>query len=125
VDHLVSYSLWDKRLATGLPSDITDKDDALAIVNRMGNCSLLEKNFNISKSDDTLKGFIEQVQEIKDKNPDVSTWMKGLSVTPPILDPVTASLDDVAKAIMVRDNVLRVDLIEFIKGTKARVDVVP
>jgi hypothetical protein len=123
VDHSVSYSLWEKRLASGLPKDMTDKDEALAIVNRMGNCSLLEKNFNISKSDDIMKAFIEQVQEIKDKKLDIDTWMKALALVPTMLDPTAASLDEVARAIETRDLIVRKDLIEFIKGTKARVDV--
>jgi hypothetical protein len=123
VDHSVSYSLWERRLADGLPSGMKDKEEALEVVNSMGNCSLLEKNFNISKSDDTLKRFIEQVQEIKVKNPDIDTWMKALSLTPPVLDPIAASLDDVVKAIRERNNVMRADLIHFIKGTKARLDV--
>jgi hypothetical protein len=123
VDHLVSHALWARRLETGLPSGIVDKDEALTMANRIGNCSLLEKNFNVSKSDDILQKFIEQIQEIKDKKPDLDTWMKGLSLTQPFLDPNSASLDDVSKAIDTRDSVIRTELAEFIRGVKSRVDV--
>jgi len=51
--------------------------------------------------------------------------MKALSLTPPIFDPQTASLDDVAKAIAARDSIIRGDLLEFVKGAKARVDAAP
>ena len=62
---------------------------------------------------------------LQDKEPDISTWMKALSLTLPILDPVEASLDDVVTGIEARDTIIRKDLVEFIKGTKSRVDVAP
>ena len=39
VDHTVSFSLWTNKLQSGLPTGITDEDDAKAIVNRLGNCN--------------------------------------------------------------------------------------
>ena len=53
VDHTVAFSLWDDMLNGGLPEGVQDKEDGLSLVNRVGNCVLLEKNFNISKSKDS------------------------------------------------------------------------
>ena len=43
VDHAVAFALWEKKLKTGLPVGITEAEDALQIVNRLGNCSLPRK----------------------------------------------------------------------------------
>ena len=66
VDHAVAFKLWEQKLDAGLPEGIDDQDDAVPLVNLLGNCSLLEKTFNISKSDKTLRSFMEQVHEIKE-----------------------------------------------------------
>jgi len=65
VDHIVAFALWDRKLAGGLPSGVADRDDAQSFANLLGNCSLLEKTFNISKSDTSLKSFLEQIHEFK------------------------------------------------------------
>jgi hypothetical protein len=123
VDHAVAFALWEKKLDSGLPTGITEIEDALQIVNRLGNCSLLEKNFNISKSDRTLESFLLEVHEFKTGTEDLNTWAQSLLVPDSMLDPSTADVDSLVTAIDDRDKAIRDALNEFVKGTKARVDV--
>jgi hypothetical protein len=119
----VAFALWEKKLESGLPTGITEIEDALQIVNRLGNCSLLEKNFNISKSDRTLEYFLLEVHEFKTGTEDLNTWAQSLLVPESMLDPSTADVDSLVTAIDDRDKAIRDELNEFVKGTKARVDV--
>ena len=78
VDHTVAYAQWDTKVSLGLPTGIETKDEALALVNMLGNCSLLEKSFNISKSDKTLRSFMEEVHEFKEGKVDLASWALAL-----------------------------------------------
>ena len=82
----MAYALWEKKLAAGLPQGIDDLNDAIPLVNLLGNCSLLEKTFNISKSDKTLQSFMEQVHEIKEGKVTLSPWGQALGLTAVMLD---------------------------------------
>lgn len=123
VDHTVAFGLWEKKLETGLPKEIKVKEDAIPIVNRLGNCSLLEKSFNISKSDKALKLFIEEVHEIKENKVSLNDWADALSIKTAMLDPRDADATVIAEAIDERDKLIRAELVEFIKGAKTRVDL--
>jgi len=123
VDHSVAFALWEKKLETGLPAGITEIEEALPIVNRLGNCSLLEKNFNISKSEKTLKCFLDEVHEFKMGSTTLGAWAEALLMSDSMLDPSTADVNVLVKAIDDRDKAIRDELIEFVKGTKTRVDL--
>lgn len=123
VDHTVSFSLWTGKLQSGLPKGIADEDDAKAIVNRLGNCALLEKNFNISKSDKGVRFFLDQVHEFRQKKMSVDTWGAALAISQPMLDPATASVDAIFEAIENRDRDIKAELSDFVRGQKVRVDV--
>lgn len=123
VDHAVAYALWDGKLAAGLPQGVDDRNEALPLVNLLGNCSLLEKSFNISKSDKPLRSFMEQVHEIKEGKVLLSDWAQALGLPDAMLDAVAAEPDAILTAIQERDKAIRADLTEFVKGTKVRVDV--
>jgi hypothetical protein len=123
VDHSVAFALWEKKLKTGLPAGITEIEDALQIVNRLGNCSLLEKNFNISKSDQTLESFLDDVHEFKTGSETLSAWAQALLVSDGMLNPSTADVNVLVTAIDDRDKAIREELIEFVKGSKSRVDL--
>jgi hypothetical protein len=71
VDHIVAVGLWETKLRNlpdALPT-INGEPEGLQIedvgpsVNELGNCMLLEKNFNVSKSNRTLESFLEGVHE--------------------------------------------------------------
>ena len=134
VDHIVPVSLWEKKLqstpAAALDPaqsratlSIDGDEDGQSQINRLGNCALLEKNFNISKSDKTLKFFLSQIHEVKEKKIRIDAWCAALSIPQPILDPDAASTDEVIRSIDARDKEIRDDLTEFIRGQKVRVDV--
>ena len=123
VDHAVAYALWNAKLVAGLPTGIEDRADALPLVNMLGNCSLLEKTFNISKSDKTLRAFMEQVHEFKEGKVALSSWAQALGLEDSMLDAAAAGSDAVVQAIKMRDEAIRSELVEFVKGTKARVDL--
>jgi hypothetical protein len=123
VDHSVAFALWEKKVANGLPEGFDETEKAVEIVNHLGNCCLLEKNFNISKSDRTLESFMNEVHEIKVKEVVLSSWAKSLGITEAILDPVSSDATAVAKAIDERDNLIRQQLGEFVTGRRSRMDL--
>ncbi len=123
VDHTVSYAFWEERVEKGLPKGCDDRDDALVIANSLGNCSLLEKTFNISRGRQTLGAFMEQVMEIQDGNPGLEDWAKALSISDELLTPDGHETDNIAKAIKARDTAIRKEVIEFIKGSRERKDL--
>lgn len=123
VDHTLSYAYWQRRLSNGLPSGCADIDDATMVANYLGNCALLEKSFNVSKSDKTLKSFMEQVHEFKEKKVDLDKWATSLAISATLLDPNNTSLDDIVSAINKRDETIRTDVTDFIRGTKTRKDL--
>lgn len=120
VDHIVSYSLWKHKIGN---SESETEEDIIAIVNRLGNCALLEKNFNISKSDKGLKSFLSQIHEVIQKKIRIDAWCAALEISQPMLDPGQATIKDLAEAIENRDREIRSDLIEFVRGTRVRIDV--
>lgn len=119
----MAYALWENKLAGGLPTGIADKVEALQLINKLGNCSLLEKTFNISKSDKTLRNFMEQVHEVKEGKVALPSWTQALAMDGSMLDPSTAATDAIVQAIEKRDKTIRDELVEFVKGAKLRVDL--
>ncbi len=120
VDHTLSFAYWEKRLR-GTGGD--DIQDMLSLCNLLGNCSLLEKTFNISKSDQSLKSFIAQVHEFKEKKENIDEWAASLLVPQELLDPESATIEKIAEALRSRDVAMRAELSDFVKGTKVRTDV--
>jgi len=123
VDHTVSFAVWEKRLEAGLPEGFTDTKEAVAVANKLGNCALLEKNFNVSKSAKSMKTFLEQIHEFRTKTLSLSGWAKALEMSDMLIDPEQATVNDIAKAIAVRDKRIREELIEFVKGKRTRKDI--
>ncbi len=123
VDHSVAFALWERKLTTGMPNGFTDHGEAVAIVNALGNCSLLEKTFNISKSDKTFKSFLEQIHEFKERKNTVVEWAKALALPDDMLDPEGATADTIATCIEERGKVIRADVAKFVRGESPRIDL--
>lgn len=123
VDHTVAHALWKDLIKTELPKGVQDDQEALAIVNQVGNCILLEKAFNISKGKQAAKDFLDQIHEFKTGKLSHDEWCAALSVTKEMLQANQFPVDAVAAAITARDKAVRDELVEFVKGQKARVDV--
>ncbi|HJT36730.1 MAG TPA: DUF262 domain-containing protein [Pirellulales bacterium] len=123
VDHTLSYAYWERRLQNGFPTGYSEMEESLSLANLLGNCSLLEKTFNISKSDKTLKSFMEQVHEFKERRLDLDAWALSLSIPLCLLDPSQATSDEIAAALKTRDEVIRAEVVDFVRGSKTRKDL--
>jgi hypothetical protein len=123
VDHTVAFSLWEDLLSLGLPKEIHTNEDALLLVNRLGNCVLLDKNFNISKSKGTTKAFLQKVHEFESRELDLSEWCSALLVPEEMFDPTNKPVDEIKQAIDKRDKTMRDELADFAKGKKVRQDI--
>ena len=119
---LASFVGTDEEKARIAPDDFESRYDAIAFINSLGNCSLLDKSFNISKSDKPMRHFLQEVHEFKDGKVQMSDWETALSLTPTLTLPESSAFADIKNAIQARDVLIRKDLIEFIGGQKHRVD---
>ena len=129
VDHIVAWDLWQSKLfaiKTEPPTGdaIADNVEDLApIVNELGNCMLLEKNFNISKSNKPLKQFLEGVHEIKSHKLTVEEWATALDLEMPQVDSANTSVAELRRLFTERTQKIRGDLEQFVRGAKLRVDL--
>lgn len=140
VDHTVADAWWARfvdreikmKLATFVgtdeekvqiaPEGFESRHDAIAFINLLGNCSLLDKSFNISKSDESMRNFLQQVHELKNDKVQIADWEAALAFTPTLTSPDESTFEDIKSAILTRDALIRKDLIEFIAGHRHRVD---
>lgn len=140
VDHTVADAWWgrlvnqeiEKKLAAFVgtdeekllvaPDDFESRFEALAFINLLGNCSLLEKSFNISKSDKPMWEFLQEVHEFKEGEIQRHEWETALSLSETLTAPDGSTLADIKKAVQTRDALIRKDLTDFIAGSKQRVD---
>lgn len=141
VDHTVADAWWERLVNQEIETKLIDFDgteeerslvapdgfesklEALAFVNLMGNCSLLDKSFNISKSDKPMWEFLKEVHEFKEAKIQRREWEQALVLSETVTSPERASLADIKDAIQSRDAMIRKDLVDFIAGSKYRVDV--
>ena len=101
-----------------------DKEEALEIINHLGNCALLEKNFNISRQDHSIKSFLEQIVDFKEGHPTLTDWAKALQISGGMLDPDNEDVDKLVDEIENRESLIRKELSEFVTGIKNRVDII-
>lgn len=129
VDHIVACGLWEAKLdalknAPPAEDGKAENVDALSpAINELGNCMLLEKNFNISKSKIPLKQFLDGVHEFKTGKRVIKDWAASLDLSMPQVDSAGTSPAELAGLIRERSKEIRADLEEFIRGTKSRVDL--
>ena len=132
VDHIVAWDLWKSKLAiiqpppstgiAGLPEQVVAGEPDPR-VNELGNCMLLEKNFNISKSNRPLKEFLEGVHEFKEGTVTIEEWAAALELQMPQVDSATTTLDVLGSLFADRTLKIRGDLEQFARGMKARIDL--
>jgi hypothetical protein len=112
----------DEEKAAVAPDDFESRYDALSFINLLGNCSLLEKTFNISKSDEPMWNFLEDVHEFKEGQLQRHEWEEALALSETLTSPDNSNLADIKNAVQTRDALIRRDLTDFIAGRKHRVD---
>ena len=138
VDHTVADAWWvrlvnqeietklatfvgtDEEKALVAPDDFESRFDALAFINLLGNCSLLDKSFNISKSDEPMWKFLQEVHEFKEGKIIRHEWETALSLSETLTSPERSTLADIKKDVQNRDVLIRKDLADFIAGNKNR-----
>lgn len=124
VDHLVPVGIYETLAKASAGDDGVAFSRLCVPMNSMGNCSLLEKTFNISKSDKELATFLADVHEFRNHQVRMEEWIESMGITEPMLRPKAATLDEIVQAIDLREKKIKVELVEFILGTRPRADVV-
>lgn len=129
VDHIVAFSLWQNKLDEISSAENDDEEEMTATellspkVNELGNCMLLEKNFNISKSSSTLKSFLDRVHEFKDKKLEMSDWAAAMNLDMAQVDCAATPIDSLEALFATRSQMIRDELEKFVRGTKDRCDL--
>jgi uncharacterized protein DUF262 len=128
VDHIVAFNLWQSKLAqseTGGEPDGAPIDELSSKINELGNCMLLEKNFNISKSKATLKSFLDGVYEFAEKKLELPDWAAAMDLDMAQVDCAATPIDRLQALFSARSQMIRNDLEKFIRGSKDRCDLDP
>ena len=125
VDHTVAYAWWqrlvqgevDKKLTTFTgtdeeraslaPDGFDSRPEADEFINLLGNCSLLDKSFNISRSDASMWSFLEQVHEFKEGIVQRYQWEQALSLSETLTSPDESTFAEIVVAIQSRDSLIR------------------
>lgn len=125
VDHTVASSLWEEMIDALPCRDGEDGEDLelRQVINSLGNCTLLEKSFNISKSAKPLFGFLEKVHEFETSELSVEIWASRMGLDACLLHPTENSVEAIAQAIASRDRAIRQELTEFVQGVRTRKDL--
>lgn len=141
VDHVIADAWWQKLVEKIVrdmqasfagpdeermklaPGGFGSSQEAATFINSLGNCLLLEKSFNISKSDHPMWHFLKEVHEFKENKMARSEWESALSLSNTFTEPHTCDFNALVKAISDRDSGMRAELTDFVNGNKARVDV--
>jgi hypothetical protein len=130
VDHIVAWELWQSKFETFAASVEqssatvgTNFEELRQEVNSLGNCMLLEKNFNISKSNKTLKDFLGGVYDFQTGKVTIKDWSKALDLDDHQVDPTDTSVLDLAELFKTRTSTIRQELEAFVRGTKTRMDL--
>lgn len=120
VDHIIAYSLWERRIEDdGAPEDYT-LEDLESAINSLGNCMLLEKNFNISKGANDLDTFMVGVHPYDNEPSKLPAWYEALNISESLRSRRDFSLKIRLEAIEDRTDSMRSELEGFILGDKTR-----
>jgi len=122
VDHLVPIGLFNEFAKTAAAGDEQKFHELQRPINLIGNCSLLEKSFNISKCDRELAQFLAGVHEFKEGLMSVEDWASAMSVSAALLNPKSENIESIVNAIKTREKLIKQELVEFIQGKRVRVD---
>ena len=117
VDHIVPVKIWTTN-TTGGPLD-----DEAGIINSIGNCSLLERTFNIAKSAEPAYDFFAKVHDFRNENITFKGFVRSMRVKGSLLRPAGRSKQQLSLFIRKREDVIKNDLKAYIDGALRRVDL--
>ena len=119
-----SRTLSGKKKVKALPpNDADEEHELMQAINALGNCSLLEKTFNISKSDRSLADFISEVHEFKNGSVAADDWRTALTIPPEAFDPAKPTVAEIRDVVDKRDEQMRSELVKFVQGQLERQDL--
>lgn len=124
VDHVVAYELWKQRAQDNdiATADGAHSDELQQAVNELGNCLLVEKSFNISKSKQPLSEFLSKVHEFKTHQRSALDWAMALGLDEAQLE-AKGSAATLQELFVKRTALIRSELEEFVRGSRRRVDL--
>jgi len=128
VDHVVSVKFWETLAKSPKPeseeqSGAPQSDELSSKVNALGNCCLLEKTFNIAKSSEPLREFLERVHEFNTGQTKIEEWARNVGFDNNLLDATGKTVADVSISVDDRTMVMKNDLKEYIMGARQRADL--
>lgn len=104
VDHIVSWNLWEQAFVNNA--------DVLKVANRLGNCTLLEKTFNISKGKESLETWLNKIADFPS-----AEWKSSLKI-PELMANVKTPIDkweeELATAIDLRTTLIKDEIIAYV-----------
>lgn len=135
VDHVVAYSLWDKKIqpllaqptpagGEGIPAVPSPNAAEYELaINELGNCLLLEKNFNISKKGQPLLTFFSKLHDFQPGKQSIEDWAQAMSLEMGQVDCASAAPAVLQQLFSARSQKIRGELENFVRGARARVDL--
>jgi hypothetical protein len=117
VDHIVPVKLWATKTIGG------PLVDEAGIINSIGNCSLLERTFNIAKSAEPAYDFFAKVHDFRNGKITFVQFVRGMRLKGSLLRPTGRSKQQLASFIHRREDLIKKDLKGYVNGTLQRVDL--
>ncbi len=112
VDHCVAHKFWEDFIAVTLSVHSEEYGNTLSKINQLGNCNILCKSINCSKSDYTMKSFFEKCGLDADN-------AVALRVPPEMFSPDSGySIEQILDKIQERTTIIKSDLCQFLDGEK-------
>jgi hypothetical protein len=120
VDHVLSIRSWEEMCKKdGTPVQLGAGDP----INQLGNCILLQKDFNISKGKKAMRAFLCEVHEFKHDIARISTWAKNLALEERHIDPELSDVQGLIDCINQRTKAMKDVLREWVYGYLERKDL--
>ena len=129
VDHCLSWHYWESSILPKFKVEEWSQQykELSNCVNQIGNCTILMGSLNISKSDRAgteLERFLCETvgKEIGKEQEEVENCLRALEIDRVLVNPDKAeSLDQLCKTMNERTNLIKEELVEFLRGSKKRV----
>ena len=119
VDHVIAIKLWETKTEGMLPPE-----EVARTVNSIGNCCLLEKTFNVSKSDKPAYDFFAMVNEFReDRDKQFLSLVRSFRLPGSLLRPFSRDKERLARLIALREKRIKAELTDYVDGRVVRVDI--